>query len=159
VLVINLFFFPSPYCHLCLFKISNNNVWTLTTLCSNKTNIKKLGKHIFYCDCHPSENLKQVVLLTIMDIDEGELNCSFSLHDLSADVNGGWLWKMHNHPHKTFVMWMVGDYRNCIITHIKFPYVNGWWLWKMHEHPHKVSRVECWVIMETAWNLRCFSNF
>jgi len=127
---------------------------------SNKTNMKKLRKHlIFYCHCHPSQNLKQVVLLTIMDIDEGELKCSFSLHDLSADVNGGWLWKMHNHPHNSFLMWMVGDYRNCIITHIKFPDVNGRWLWRMHEHPHKVSRFECWVIMETAWNLGCFSNF
>jgi hypothetical protein len=66
--------------------------------------MKKLGKQIFYCDCHPSQNLKQVLLLTIMDIDEGELKCSFSLHDLSADVNGGRLWKMHNHPHKTFLM-------------------------------------------------------
>jgi hypothetical protein len=51
--------------------------------------MKKLGKQIFYCDCHPSQNLKQVVLLTMMDIDEGKLKCSFSLCDLSADVNGG----------------------------------------------------------------------
>jgi hypothetical protein len=98
-------------------------------------------------------------LLTMMDIDEGKLKCSFSLCDLSADVNGGWLWKMHNHPHKTFLMWMVGDYRNCIITHIKFPDVNGRWLWKMHEHSHKLSRFECCVIVETAWNLGCFFNF
>jgi hypothetical protein len=69
----------------------NNNIWTLTTLCDlTKQNMKKLGKHlIFYCHCHPSQNLKQVVWLTIMDIDEGELKCSFSLRNLSADVNGG----------------------------------------------------------------------